>query len=47
MITFPGLKNPTNKQKQTIETAAQNVSDVRAKFPRARSRSEPQIKGIN
>ena len=44
---FPLPQNPTNTQKQTIETAAQNVLDVREKFPNARRRSEPQIKGIN
>jgi hypothetical protein len=30
---FPWPENPTEKQKQTVETAAQNVLDVRAKFP--------------
>ena len=30
---FPWPENPTEKQKQTVEDAAQNVLDVRAKFP--------------
>ena len=30
---FPWPGNPTEKQKQTVEAAAQNVLDVRAKFP--------------
>ena len=30
---FPWPKNPTDKQKQAIETAAQAVLDARAKFP--------------
>lgn len=30
---FPWPENPTEKQKQTVEAAAQNVLDVRAKFP--------------
>lgn len=30
---FPWPENPTKKQKQTIEAGAQNVLDVRAKFP--------------
>ena len=32
---FPWPEKPTDKQKQTVETAAQNVLDVRAKFPGA------------
>jgi hypothetical protein len=32
---FPWPENPTDKQKQTVETAAQNVLDVRPKFPGA------------
>ena len=32
---FPWPENPTDKQKQTVEAAAQNVLDVRAKFPDA------------
>jgi len=32
---FPWPENPTDKQKQTVESAAQNVLDVRAKFPDA------------
>ena len=32
---FPWPENPTDKQKQTVETEAQNVLDVRAKFPDA------------
>jgi hypothetical protein len=31
--TFPWPENPSEKQKQTVEAAAQNVLDVRAKFP--------------
>jgi hypothetical protein len=30
---FPWPENPTEKQKQVVEAAAQNVLDVRAKFP--------------
>lgn len=30
---FPWPENPTEKQKQAVEAAAQNVLDVRAKFP--------------
>jgi len=30
---FPWPENPTGKQKQTVEATAQNVLDVRAKFP--------------
>jgi hypothetical protein len=30
---FPWPENPTEKQKQTVESAAQHVLDVRAKFP--------------
>jgi hypothetical protein len=30
---FPWPENPTEKQKQTVESAAQNVLEVRAKFP--------------
>jgi len=30
---FPWPENPTEKQKQNVEAAAQNVLDVRAKFP--------------
>ncbi|MEO8415464.1 MAG: type IIL restriction-modification enzyme MmeI [Ginsengibacter sp.] len=30
---YPWPENPTEKQKQTVEEAAQNVLDVRAKFP--------------
>jgi hypothetical protein len=30
---FPWPENPTDKQKQTVESAAQYVLDVRAKFP--------------
>jgi hypothetical protein len=30
---FPWPENPTEKQKQTVEATAQNVLDVRAKFP--------------
>ncbi|HEY5391162.1 MAG TPA: type IIL restriction-modification enzyme MmeI, partial [Hanamia sp.] len=29
---FPWPENPTEKQKQSVETAAQNILDVRAKF---------------
>ena len=32
---FPWPENPTEKQKQTVDAAAQNVLDVRAKFPEA------------
>lgn len=32
---FPWPENPTDKQKQTVEAAAQNVLDVRLKFPEA------------
>jgi hypothetical protein len=32
---FPWPESPTDKQKQTVETAAQKVLDVRAKFPDA------------
>ena len=32
---FPWPENPNDKQKQTIEVAAQNVLDARAKFPDA------------
>jgi len=32
---FPWPENPTEKQKQNIETAAQNVLDVRTKFPKS------------
>lgn len=32
---FPWPKNPTEKQKQAVEAAAQHVLDVRAKFPDA------------
>jgi hypothetical protein len=30
---FPWPENPTEKQKQAVEAAAQHVLDVRAKFP--------------
>jgi hypothetical protein len=30
---FPWPENPSEKQKETIETAAQNVLDLRAEFP--------------
>ncbi len=32
---FPWPENPTDKQKQAVEAAAQNVLDARAKFPNA------------
>ncbi|HET7116357.1 MAG TPA: type IIL restriction-modification enzyme MmeI, partial [Hanamia sp.] len=32
---FPWPENPTDKQKQTVEATAQNVLDVRVKFPGA------------
>ena len=32
---FPWPENPTEKQVQTIETAAQKVLDVRAEFPKS------------